>query len=64
MTLKCGSETTTSTVRKVHTVGNSVRLLVVTTTWLVNTDGRNSAWTRNTSYGNSTTSHGQMRNYN
>ncbi|MQL93508.1 hypothetical protein Taro_026153 [Colocasia esculenta] len=32
---KCGSKTTTSTVRKVLTVGNSVRLLVVTTTRLV-----------------------------
>ncbi|MQM15740.1 hypothetical protein Taro_048691 [Colocasia esculenta] len=46
-------------VRKVHTVGNSIRLLVVTTTRLVNTDGGNSAWTRNTSYGNTTTSQGQ-----
>ncbi|MQM18941.1 hypothetical protein Taro_051941 [Colocasia esculenta] len=46
-------------VRKVHMVGNSVRLLVVTTTRLVITDGGNSAWTRNTSYGNTTTSQGQ-----
>ncbi|MQM06553.1 hypothetical protein Taro_039377 [Colocasia esculenta] len=56
---KCGSEATTSTVWKVLTVGNSVRLPVVTTTRLVNTDGGNSAWTKNTSYGSTTTSHGQ-----
>ncbi|MQL83724.1 hypothetical protein Taro_016221 [Colocasia esculenta] len=56
---KCGSEAKANTVRKVLSVENSVRLLVVTTTRLVNTDGGNSAWTKNTSYGNTTTSHGQ-----
>ncbi|MQM16539.1 hypothetical protein Taro_049497 [Colocasia esculenta] len=58
---KCRSKTITSTVRKVHTIGNSVRLLDVTTTRLATTDRGNYAWTKNTSYGSTTTSHGQVR---